>query len=108
MASFRKFSEKYTFLERSQIPEIAVELSLQPWKTFGVDGVIMFSDILTPLPMLGIEFDIVSGHGPVIRNPITTPQDIIEMSKCQYSPESQLPYIKTILQVSLAVITLFV
>lgn len=43
----------------------------QPFDAFGVDGVIMFSDILTPLPALGIEFDVISGKGPVIHNPIT-------------------------------------
>ena len=43
MADFRKYSEKYPFRERSETPEIAIELSLQPWRSFGVDGVIMFS-----------------------------------------------------------------
>lgn len=43
MADFRKYSEKYGFRERSETPEIAIELSLQPWRSFGVDGVIMFS-----------------------------------------------------------------
>lgn len=28
-------------------------------RQYGMDGVIMFSDILTPLPALGIEFDVV-------------------------------------------------
>ena len=53
MAAFREYSEKYPFRMRSETPEIAIELSLQPWKAFGVDGVIMFSDILTPLPAMG-------------------------------------------------------
>lgn len=43
MADFRKYSERYGFRERSETPEIAIELSLQPWRRFGVDGVIMFS-----------------------------------------------------------------
>ncbi len=43
MPSFREYSEKYSFRERSETPEIATILSLQPWKRFGVDGVIMFS-----------------------------------------------------------------
>lgn len=43
MADFRKYSEKYPFRERSETPEIAIELSLQPWRRFNVDGVIMFS-----------------------------------------------------------------
>ena len=30
----------------------------------------MFSDILTPLPALGIEFDIVRHRGPTIATPI--------------------------------------
>ncbi len=30
----------------------------------------MFSDILTPLPALGIEFDVVRGSGPIIEVPI--------------------------------------
>ena len=44
---------------RSETADIAIELSLQPWRAFRPDGVIMFSDILTPLPALGIEFDVV-------------------------------------------------
>ncbi len=43
MADFRAYSEKYDFRHRSETPGIAVELSLQPWRKFGVDGVIMFS-----------------------------------------------------------------
>lgn len=76
MSAFRKFSDKYPFRHRSETPEIAIELSLQPWKTFGVDGVIMFSDILTPLPSMGVEFDVVKGTGPVISNPIRTKEDV--------------------------------
>ncbi|CAM9265926.1 unnamed protein product [Scytosiphon promiscuus] len=76
MTAFRKFSDKYPFRHRSETPEIAIELSLQPWKTFGVDGVIMFSDILTPLPSMGVDFDVVKGTGPVISNPIRTTEDV--------------------------------
>lgn len=45
IADFRKYSEKFPFRERSETPDIAIELSLQPWRKFGVDGVIMFSGI---------------------------------------------------------------
>ena len=41
MADFRAYSDKYPFRMRSETPEIAIELSLQPWRSFGVDGVIM-------------------------------------------------------------------
>ncbi len=58
------------FRQRSENAEIATELSLQPWRAFQPDGVIMFSDILTPLPSIGIEWDIKKGFGPVISTPI--------------------------------------
>jgi hypothetical protein len=37
---------------------------------FKPDGVIFFSDILTPLPALGIEFDVIKGKGPAIAVPL--------------------------------------
>lgn len=49
MKTYRDLREKYpTFRERSEIPELAAEISLQPFRAFQPDGVIMFSDILTP------------------------------------------------------------
>ena len=51
-----------------------VEVSLQPWRAFKPDGVILFSDILTPLTGMGIPFDIEAGRGPVIHTPIRTMQ----------------------------------
>ena len=67
----RRYSDRLPFRERSENADIATELSLQPWRAFRPDGVIMFSDILTPLPVLGIEFDIIKGRGPVIQTPIS-------------------------------------
>lgn len=51
-----------------------VEVSLQPWRAFKPDGVILFSDILTPLTGMGIPFDIEAGRGPIIHTPIRTMQ----------------------------------
>ena len=75
MAAFREYSTKYPFRMRSETPEVAIELSLQPWRAFGVDGVVMFSDILTPLPAMGVDFDVVRGTGPVIPQPLRTAAD---------------------------------
>ncbi|MEQ9483163.1 uroporphyrinogen decarboxylase [Coleofasciculus sp. F4-SAH-05] len=77
MKAYRDLRDKYpSFRERSEIPEIAIEISLQPWKAFRPDGVILFSDILTPLPGVGIPFDIVESQGPIIDPPIRSQAQI--------------------------------
>lgn len=53
LPEFREISTKYPFRTRSETSELAIELSLQPWRRFQPDGVIFFSDILTPLPAMG-------------------------------------------------------
>lgn len=96
MAAFREYSEKYPFRQRSETPEIAIELSLQPWRAFGTDGVIMFSDILTPLPAMGVDFTIIPGKGPKIMDPIKSKADIEAISVLQ-DPATQVPFLKEIL-----------
>lgn len=93
---FRKFSDRLGFRERSETADIAIELSLQPWLAFQTDGVIMFSDILTPLPALGIEFNMIKGKGPVISSPIRTLDDVKKL-KTLDDPEHSLPFISQIL-----------
>lgn len=77
--------------------DLAVELSLQPWRAFGVDGVIMFSDILTPLPGMGIDFDILPGKGPIIPNAIRSLADVKERVHPMADPASSHPFIGEIL-----------
>ena len=40
----------------------------------------MFSDILTPLPALGVDFDVVRGSGPVIPSPLRTAADVAALT----------------------------
>jgi uroporphyrinogen decarboxylase len=98
MAEFRKYSTVYPFRERSETPSMATELSLQCHRAYGMDGIIMFSDILTPLPTLGIEFDVVRGKGPQIYTEVRTEEDVAKMG----DPESidfdaTVPFIREIL-----------
>ena len=94
MAAFREYSTKYPFRHRSETPSIAVELSLQCWRKYKMDGVIMFSDILTPLPAIGIEWDIVPGKGPVISTEIASLADVKNLpSGSDFDPASSLPFV---------------
>jgi len=96
MKDFRAFSDKYPFRKRSETPEIAIELSLQPFKAFGTDGVIMFSDILTPLPGMGVDFDVVKGKGPVIFDPIRSMDQVNKLTPIE-DPDTSTPFIREIL-----------
>ncbi|ODH01619.1 uroporphyrinogen decarboxylase [Nostoc sp. KVJ20] len=97
MKAYRDLRDKYpSFRDRSEIPEVAIEVSLQPWRAFQPDGVILFSDIVTPLPGLGIDMDIAEGKGPIIHSPLRTQEQIDLLHPLE--PEAALPFIKTILQ----------
>ncbi|XWS10096.1 hypothetical protein CRYUN_Cryun39dG0046300 [Craigia yunnanensis] len=94
MAVYRKLAEKHpSFRERSETTDLIVEISLQPWNAFHPDGVIIFSDILTPLPAFGVPFDIEEVRGPVIQSPIRFEDGLkalhpIDLEKLQFVGES--------------------
>ncbi len=95
MAVYRELQSRYTFKQRCEIPELAIEISLQPFRAFAPDGVIMFSDILTPLEGMGIPFELVEHQGPIIDPPIRSQAQIDQIRLLE--PEESLPFIKTIL-----------
>jgi uroporphyrinogen decarboxylase len=96
MHEFRAYSDKYPFRMRSETPSMAIELSLQCHRRYGMDGIIMFSDILTPLPTLGIDFDVVKGTGPVISTLIRT-EDHVASLPDHWDFDATLPFIREIL-----------
>ncbi len=92
MKVYRDLRDRYpAFRDRSEKPELAIEISLQPFRAFQPDGVIMFSDILTPLPGIGIPFDIIESRGPVIDPPIRTLEQIRQLHPLQ--PEESLSFV---------------
>lgn len=94
MAVYKKLAQKHpSFRERSENTDLIVEISLQPWQAFRPDGVIIFSDILTPLPAFGVPFDIEEVKGPVIQSPIRTEEDLkrlhpLDLEKLQFVGDS--------------------
>ncbi len=96
MKAYRDLRQKYpSFRERSENPDIAVEISLQPFHAFKPDGVIMFSDILTPLPGIGIPFEIIESKGPMFETPIRSQEQIDALTPLD--TETSLPFIRQIL-----------
>ncbi|OCQ95492.1 uroporphyrinogen decarboxylase [Oscillatoriales cyanobacterium USR001] len=97
MKAYRDLRDKYpSFRDRSEKTDIAVEISLQPFHAFAPDGVILFSDILTPLPGIGINFNIIESRGPIIDPPIRSLSQIEKLHPLE--PLESLPFIREILQ----------
>jgi uroporphyrinogen decarboxylase len=91
IAEYRELCKRYpTFRQRSEIPDVAVEVSLQPYRNYNTDGCILFSDILTPLPGLGVEFDIDEKVGPVVK-PMRDWDDVKRMHPID--PSSAAPFV---------------
>lgn len=70
---------------------MSVEVTLQPWHAFKPDGVVLFSDILTPLTGMNIPFDIQAGKGPIIEHPIRTMKDVSAITTLD--AEGATPYV---------------
>ncbi|MCH2904828.1 uroporphyrinogen decarboxylase, partial [Listeria monocytogenes] len=66
---YRKLKEKYSLFESTHQPEICAYVTKLPVDQYGVDAAILYKDIMTPLPGMGVDGEIKSGSGPVIHNP---------------------------------------
>lgn len=80
--------------ELFQDVERSVEISLLP-KRIGVDGIIFFQDILTPLAPMGARF--VFRPGPVLEHPVRNEADVERL--VLYEIISELPFVGKTLSV---------
>ena len=76
LPEYRAVRGKTDFLTLCKTPELAAEVSLQPYDILGVDAVIMFSDILIPVEAMGVKLDIIESRGPVIETPIRSAEQV--------------------------------
>ncbi|GAB4322526.1 MAG: uroporphyrinogen decarboxylase [Candidatus Zixiibacteriota bacterium] len=68
-ASYRAVRARHSFEELCSTPELAAKVTLQPIEEFDLDAAILFSDILTILPPMGLPVSFGNG-GPKIAEPI--------------------------------------
>lgn len=74
LPEYRALRERHDFLECCRTPELVCEITLQPVRRLGVDAAILFSDILVPLPGMGVE--VAFEPAPRLARTIRTAADV--------------------------------
>ncbi|MBI5851685.1 MAG: uroporphyrinogen decarboxylase [Planctomycetes bacterium] len=74
LPEYREVRSRFSFLELCNTPAAAAEVTLQPVRRFGLDAAILFTDLLIPLPPMGI--GIRYEPGPVLERTIVTRADV--------------------------------
>ncbi|QWC24099.1 uroporphyrinogen decarboxylase [Bacillus haikouensis] len=88
---YRKIKEKYSLFEITHQPELCAYVTRLPVEQYDVDAAILYKDIMSPLPSIGVDVEIKSGIGPVIDNPIRSAADVEKLG--EIDPESDVPYV---------------
>jgi uroporphyrinogen decarboxylase len=76
LPEYRAVRERHSFWEVAHTPELCAEVTLQPVRRHGVDAAVMFADIMTPVPAMGLDVELVEGVGPVAARPVRTLDDV--------------------------------
>lgn len=94
LPEYREIRDRLTFFQLCEDVEAAVEVSLQPFRRFSPDGVVMFSDILVPVRAMGAEVTMDDG-GPRLASPVRTEDDVRSLSA--FDPAEKTPFVLEIL-----------
>ncbi|HWJ79751.1 MAG TPA: uroporphyrinogen decarboxylase, partial [Niallia sp.] len=88
---YRAIKEKYSLFEITHQPELCAYVTKLPVDQYNVDAAVLYKDIMTPLPAIGVDVEIKSGIGPVIAEPIQTLEDVLKLGMLQ--PEQDIKYV---------------
>jgi len=61
LPEYRELRARHSFQDAVSTPEVAAEITLQPVRRFGVDGAVIFADIMTPLEAMGVQMTFEPG-----------------------------------------------
>ena len=90
LPDYQAVRARHSFLEICKTPELAAEVSLQPFRVLAVDAVVVFSDILIVAEAMGMQLD-VPDSGPVISNPVRDMDGVRQLR--QFDPERDTKFV---------------
>jgi uroporphyrinogen decarboxylase len=90
LPEYRQIRANRSFLEVCKNPELAAEVSLQPFRRLGVDAIIVFCDILIPAEAMGMALEL-DDAGPNLPNPIRSLADVQKLHG--FDPERETRFL---------------
>src|SRR5690625_319860 len=93
---YLEIRKKHTLFEITHDPELCAYITCLPVENYNNDAAILYKDIMSPLPAMGVDVEIKSGIGPVIDDPIQSLEDIKKLK--ELNPSRDLPYILDTIQ----------
>lgn len=91
LAEYRELRKRYDILTMAKTPELCTQVTLMPVQELGVDGAVLYADIMLPLEGMGVSLEIQPDLGPVIHHPIRTMEDVVKLRVTD--PEEATPYV---------------
>lgn len=91
LAEYRELRERYPILTLAKTPELCARVTTMPVRDIGVDGAVMFADIMLPLEGMGVSLEIQPDVGPIIHHPIRTLADVEQLRVLE--PDEGVPFV---------------
>ncbi|MHA6250455.1 uroporphyrinogen decarboxylase [Oceanobacillus sp. CAU 1775] len=88
---YLEIRKKYTLFEITHNPELCAYVTRLPVENYNNDAAILYKDIMSPLPAMGVDVEMKPNVGPIIDKPIQTIDDIKKLKPLQ--PEEDVPYV---------------
>jgi uroporphyrinogen decarboxylase len=90
LPEYREIRAKHNFLDVCTQPDLAAEVSLQPFRRLAVDAIIVFSDILIPALAMGLALEI-GDAGPKLPEPVRSARDVAKLKL--FDPERETKFV---------------
>jgi uroporphyrinogen decarboxylase len=91
LAEYRKLRETYPILTLAKTPDLCTQVTLMPVNELGVDGAVLFADIMLPLEGMGVSLEIQPDLGPIIHAPIRSQADVERLRPLE--PDEHVPFV---------------